>query len=271
MSQDNNQSAPLEDNATETVESGNKPVSDAAIENTTDKSSPKQIVDSSSINAPATDWKSQFEKIDKNYSELRREFTRRTQHDSDLQKKFDNLVEMFSKATEKPINPEQFIRDLQTQGPKALEPHFQSWLKPIKETYDKQLSDKDNAIFELSRDIELERRAHDVTNYPDFNKLRPIMTQIAEDENCPVNFAQAPGAILDALYKLARDRSAEQAVILAKEQGKKEAELQLAKESNSTIAKGGKSGGSAIPDWSKMSAEKMREVVANLHGIADRD
>jgi len=215
--------------------------------------------------------KANFDKTTKSYQELRRESTRWAQERSDFQKKLDTLADLLSKATDVPIDPAQFIRDLQAQGPKALEPHFNKWVTPIKDQYEKTIHDRDEQIFQLQRDFALSARRGDKVNYPDFEKLEETMKDIAEDNNSPVDYSKSPAEIYDTLYKLAKERNAEQAMRLAKEEGKKEAESRLAKEAASKIAGGGKSAGTLVEDWSKMSAEKMREVVAQLHGVADRD
>ena len=276
MSKDDNQITPVSDNVEEAVKSETQvSVSDVTKETAPAKEIPAQKTEAvSSVFDAQKNYdvlRSEFEKVSKNYSELRKEFTRRTQNESELQKKMDSLLETISKATETPINPEQFIRDLQTQGPKALEPHFKKWVEPIKIEYDKALEEKDNHIFALQRDFTLARMRTDSSNYPDFTKLETVMKEIAEDDNCPVDFDKPVNEIYHALYKLAKDRSAEQAVKLAHEEGKKDAELQLAKEAKTTVAGGGKTGGTTVPNWDKMSADKMRDVVAQLHGIADRD
>lgn len=279
MPDENKIDAPvITDNANDPLKSGNDtpPVSSGtkvdALTNdshpTDKKGEPTKVFDAQK---DFEALRTEFDKTSKSYKELRRESTRWSQERAELQKQLDSLGELLTKATETPVDPVQFLRDLQTQGPKALEPHFQKWSKPMVEKYEKAIAERDSSLFQIQRDFALERRRNDGTNYPDFKKLEDTMREIAEDEKCPVDFNQHPDAIYDALYKLARDRNAEQAVKLAKEQGKKEKELELAKEANASIASGGKSGGSQIPNFDKMSAEKMREVVAQLHGIADRD
>jgi ribosomal protein S11 len=77
---------------------------------------------------------------------------------------------------------------------------------------------------------------------------------------------------LDALYKLAKDRSSEQAIQEAVKIGEKKAEEKLVKESKTTVTGGGKSSGSAVPDFNKIDdVVKLREIVSQLHGVADRD
>jgi len=80
------------------------------------------------------------------------------------------------------------------------------------------------------------------------------------------------GDALDVLYKLANDRSAGEAVKLAEKQGYDKATKELVKESKTTVTGGGKTAGSTVPDLNKVSdVDKLREIVSQMHGIADRD
>jgi hypothetical protein len=268
---DNTQVTPLEDNV-------DKPVVDAATTDTkdqenitTDNTDPAVDVFDAQKNYDA--MVSKYDALNKSYSEIRKEFTRRTQHESELQKKMDSLFKMMSDATETPIDPEQFIRDLQSQGPKALEPHFKKWVEPIQTEYSKAIEERDSKILKLETMSELERRRRDSESYPDFSKLESVMQEIVDSDDCPVNWNLGVGECYDLLYKLAKDRSAEEAVKIAREEGKKDAEKRLAKEANTAVAGGGKSPGATEPNWDELrnDPKKLREVVAQLYGVADRD
>jgi len=214
----------------------------------------------------------QNEQINKSYSELRKEFSRRTAHESELKKQIDSMTDLLSKATETPIDPEQFIRDLRTHGPKAFEPHVQKWVEPIRKEYDKAISEKEAKINNLEVQVNLMSRRSDSDNYPDFKKLEPLMNELVQDESCPVNWNMGISECIDALYKLARDRSADQAIQEAVKIGEKKAEEKLVKEAKTAITGGGKSSGTAVPDLNKVEdVAKLRELVSQLHGVADRD
>ena len=88
-----------------------------------------------------TDAQPEFD-VRKSYEELRKEFTRRTQNESQLKKQYADslmqlqslqeshkqLAQMIQQATKKPIDPEQFIADLQKQGPAALDTYLEEKL-----------------------------------------------------------------------------------------------------------------------------------------------
>jgi hypothetical protein len=267
-----NQDAPLkEDKAVEAVSKTTDTV-DTAVQSNETANKTETVVPAFDAQKTYDGLRGEFDKVSRSYSELRKEFSRRTAHESELQKKIDSLAEMLSKATETPIDPEQFIRDLQTQGPKALEPHFQKWVTPIRSEYDKQLAERDAKLLNYETNFELMKRRNDAQSFPDFAKLEPLMNELANDENCPVNWNVGIPECLDTLYKLARDRSADKAIQEAVKFGEKKAEEKLVKESRTTVTGGGKSAGSAVPDLDKVTdINKLREIVGQLHGVADRD
>ena len=218
------------------------------------------------------DLKLNFDKVNKSYSEIRKEFTRRTQHEAELQKKLDTVMEAISKSQEVPIDPEAFIRDLRTQGPKALDAYLQKFIDPLKKDYEGKLSAQSQENLALRCEFGKERRRRDSVNYPDFEKLEPVMQELIDDPKCPVNWNMPVDDCYDALYKLAKDRSAEQAVVEAKKLGRSEAEKELARESATGVASGTRSPGAKELDWSKMTdVDKMRDALVKQFGVADRD
>jgi hypothetical protein len=265
-----NQDAPLkEDNADKTVDSADIPKID-------DQESTAAKVEESipGFNAQTSyeSLQSELAKQTKAYNEIRKEFTRRTQHESELQKKLDQVYDTLAKATETPIDPEQFIRDLRTQGPKAFEPHFSKWVEPMKAEHNKQIEERDARALKLETNFELLRRRTDAESYPDFKQLEPIMAEIAESDNCPVNWNLGVSECYDLLYKLAKDRSAEKAVKIAHQAGKQEAEKELVKEAKTAVTGGGKTAGTTVPNLdNEKDISKLRELVIQLHGVADRD
>jgi len=217
---------------------------------------------------PAFDAKTSYDTLQKSYGELRREFTRRTQHESELQKKLDSLASTLAKATETPIDLQQFLKDLQTQPDKALEPLLMKHTEGIKATYDQKMADMSNKLSLSEFRSERLARVVDGENYPDFKKLEPLMKQLADDENTPLDFNREPGEIIDALYKLARTLSMESAIQEAKSLGKKEAETQLAKEASTSVVTGGKSGVPTSPSEIK-DINALRKYFVSQIGEAE--
>lgn len=209
----------------------------------------------------------QLETITKSYSELRRDYTRRTQYEADLKKQIETLSRAFAEATKEEMSPEDFVKNIQTQGIKALNPLREQWIKEVQEKYDTELSSRDSTIGKLRTDFAIMQRQLDTENYPDFAKLRPLMHELASSENCPVNLDGDLDLALDSLYKMARSLSMETAVKEAEIKGRQKAEVQLAKEAATSVATGGKSG---LPtDPSKMSVEQLRAAFVQRIGEAE--
>lgn len=208
-----------------------------------------------------------YDQVTQNYNELRKEFTRRTQHEADLQRKIDALTDTINKATEKPIDPKQFFNDLQTQGPKAFQPLIAKEVNAIKSEFEKELLAKDEAITQMQFETgKLARRA-DPANYPDFQKLEPVMAKLVSDENFSLDMSQGAGAVLDTLYKLARNANADKAIKEARDIGRQEADARAAKEANARVAGSGKTGPVADPD--KITLAELRARMIAEHGLAD--
>lgn len=220
---------------------------------------------------PKTNYESlvkQLETVNKSYGDLRREFTRRTQHESDLKKQIDTLTKAFAEATKEEISPADFVQSIQTQGIKALNPLREQWIGEVKSTYDKALEERDSQYTQLKTDFEIMRREMDAAKYPDFAKLKDTMNELANSDSCPVDWTQDTGVVLDTLYKLARSYSMENAIKEAKTLGEKEAEAKLAKESATAVAPGGKSGGPTDPREIK-DIGKLRQYFVSQLGEAE--
>lgn len=209
----------------------------------------------------------QLETVNKSYGELRKDYTRRTQYESELKKQIETLSRAFAEATKSEISPEDFVKNIQTQGIKALDPLRQQWAKEIQEKYDGALNERDNHISKLRTDFAIMQRQLDTETYPDFAKMRPLMAELANSDQCPVNLDGDLDLAIDSLYKMARSLSMETAVKEAETKGRQKAEVQLAKEAATSVATGGKSG---LPtDPSKMSVEQMRAAFVQRIGEAE--
>lgn len=212
-----------------------------------------------------------YESLEKSYKELQRFSTQTSQERAEIKKELGLLKEYIEKATAQPFNIEQFKREWDAHGPKALDNYFQPQLKKMQDAYEARLAESEKSHKALTAQVELYARRGDEVNYPDFEKLEDKMTQIAGSPNCPVNLNAPIGQVLDALYKLAREANSSEAVKAAEELGRKKGEASLAKESKTTVAGGGKTKGGIPADLSKMDFKKLEQVVTDMVGIADRD
>lgn len=271
MEDGNNQAAPAVetpvDNAATTPDSPNAVGTQPGTESTTQN----PPVAAAPTFDPKTSYDSlvkQLESVNKNYGNLRSEYTRRTQYEAQLKTQLDNLHKAFTQATKQEISPEEFMKSLQTQGVKAFDPLREEWTKELKTEHEKALEARDQEITGLKTNFEIMRREIDTTNYPDFAKLKPVMNEIASSENCPVDWNQDVGVIYDTLYKLARDLKAEESVKKAHELGRQSADAQAAKESATAVAAGGKTNTTGL-DTRKMSAAQLKQHFAKLGMVSD--
>lgn len=269
MEESNNQSAPAVDtvdNADATTSSPDAVDTGAGAESTTPNTSPA----APTFN-PQTSYDSlvkELQSVNKNYGNLRSEFTRRTQYEAQLKNQIDTLHKAFAEATKQEVSPEEFMKSLQTQGIKAFDPLRQEWTKELKSEHEKALEARDQEITGLKTNFEVMRREMDITNYPDFGKLKPIMNEIASSENCPVDWNQDVGVIYDTLYKLARDLKAEESVKQAHKIGRESADAQSAKEAASAVAAGGKTNTAGL-DTRNMSAADLKKHFTKLGMVSD--
>lgn len=217
---------------------------------------------------------SQYDQVQKSYDELRSKSTRDWQAAAELKKSHEDLENSFKKAVEKvgkladaSFDPEQFAEKFKTQGPKALDEYFDDKLAIGNSQRNKEVSELKNNNASLTYEVEFLRRAHDSKKYPGFIELEDKMNEIASAEDSPVNKNAPIGKVLDSLYKLATESSSGEAVKKALETGKNKAEEQLAKESKTTLAAGGKGTVGAPVDLWKIPLDKLKEKLPK----AERD
>jgi hypothetical protein len=272
MENSNNQSAPAAeapaaDNAESTTSSPDAVGATGGVNDTT-QNPPKPVEPTFDPRTSYDSLVKELQSVNKNYGNLRSEFTRRTQYEAQLKQQIDTLHKAFAEATKQEVSPEEFMKSLQTQGIKAFDPLRDQWTKELKTEHEKALEARDHQITGLQTNFEIMRRELNVAEYPDFAKLKSVMNEIASSENCPVDWNQDVGVIYDTLYKLARDLKAEESVKQAHELGRKAADAQSAKEAGSAVAAGGKTNTAGL-DTRQMSAAQLKQHFAKLGMVSD--
>lgn len=268
MANENNQAAPTPvDNASETPAQ--------AVSTAETSKADTKATSNAAPEAPAFDPRTsydgllkQFEGVNKNYAELRKFSTQQSQSYSALKKQLEDLTAVFKEATKEEISPEDFMKALQSQGVKAFDPLKQQWTGELKSEYDKRIEAIQAERTNDRVQIEELRRTVDTVNYPDFQKLKPVMNEIANAEHSPIDWSQDIGLIYDTLYKLAKAASAETAIKEAHSQGLKEAEAKVARESGTAVATGGKAASVSNPADIK-DLGKLREYFVAQLGEAE--
>jgi hypothetical protein len=268
MANDNNLSAPVStDNATEAA----APATSTAEVSKVDGKATSNPTPEAPAFDPRTSYDGllkQFEGVNKNYSELRKFSTQQSQSYSALKKQLEDLTSVFKEATKEEISPEDFMKALQSQGVKAFDPLKQQWTGELKSEYDKRIEGIQAERTNDRVQIEELRRTVDTVNYPDFQKLKPVMNDIANSDSYPLDWSQDIGVIYDTLYKLAKAASAETAIKEAHSQGLKEAETKVAREAGTAVTTGGKAASVSSPGDIK-DLSKLREYFVAQLGEAE--
>jgi hypothetical protein len=219
--------------------------------------------------------------IEKSYSELRREFTQRTQAHAQERKAWEThlqatterlqqLETMLKSATATPYDPDKFMDELRTHGPKSLEGWLKESLATSLKGHDERFHSYEDKLTDMELKWEILRRRLDPEKYPDFSTMEAELIAAAQDEATPIDFKQPIPKVIDSLYNLVKLRHSQDALKAAEQHGRQKTEEQLAAEAASAVAGGGTSTSPATPDYSKMSPEKMREDMAARGLVAER-
>jgi len=214
-----------------------------------------------------------YTKQERSYKELQKHATQQSMKAAELEKKLDKLLTSFEKATQVEIDPQQFIRDVNERGHAPIVELIGKEVEKVRnaliEENGKITSAQETKIYKLEADLLIERMGRDTKNFPGFDEMKEKFGEILDDPECPVREDLPIFDQLQALYNIAKTRSADTAVILAKEEGKKEAENQLAKEAKAHTAGGGKTAGTTEPDWDNMPLDKHRKLLIDTFGIRE--
>lgn len=219
--------------------------------------------------------------FEKRFKDMESKFTRTRQQQLAEQKeksRLESQLAELSKAvqtlTKKPYSPADFIKDLQEKGPEAIFPLVEEKLKLAQEKASQDQKAYADRIELLETKNALSNLRADSENYPDFRKLEDTMKEIWESEECPHDIQDpklGPDQVLVKLYELAKAKHSQDAVKAAHEDGLKSGQKQLAKEASTSVATGGKAGGTAIPDTKNMDTKTLRALIQSMGGVVDRD
>lgn len=219
--------------------------------------------------------------VNKSYEELRREFTQRTQahaadrkaweaHLATQNERLQSLESMLKASTAKPYDPDAFMEELRTHGPKSLEGWLKEGLTSATKPFDERFQKVDSTVAGLEMKWELLTRRLDTKNYPDFESLEAEISKAVQDPATPIDFNKPLPQVLDALYKYVKLSHSQDALKEAERRGRAKTEEELAAEAAASVAGGGGTTSPATPDYVKMSAEQMRADLARRGLVAER-
>lgn len=220
--------------------------------------------------------KAELEQKTKSYDELRKKSTQDWQQAAEMKTRHEELenslktaINKLNETAKQKVDPAQFMEDLQTKGPAALDEYLgiEEKIKASTKEHRETITEMKKTVATQKYELEFMKRSNDSEHYPDFAKLEDKMVEIASDPHCPVNKTAPIEQQLDAYYRLAVDSSSGKAVKQAHEQGKRDAEKQLAKEAKTNIAGSGKGTGGTSVDLYKVPLEQLEKLLPK----ADRD
>jgi len=211
--------------------------------------------------------------VDKNYQELRAWTTRASQENAALRKQINEqnaslkqLTEMFTKATEKPYDPDQFMEEFRQQGPKFIEKQLEAALTSKVSAYAERMDSIQSELAAVRTEAAVKDCRLDSANFPDFQKLEPDMQKILDSGVIPQEEVQSKPLpeLLNQLFQMAKLQHSQEAIKAAESNGRKAAEAELAREARSGVAGGGRVVGQMSTDLKTASAAELKKHFAGL-------
>ena len=210
-----------------------------------------------------------FEQMKKNYDELRSKSTRDWQSSAERNRQFEamqasmsQIVDKFNDLSTEKEDPEQFMENLKSQGPKYLDKYIDRRTESIKTAQETDKQDRDKETSILRYENAFMRLSRDKENFPGFEELESKMNALASDPNCPINLTQPIPVVLKALYKHVATSSTDENVRKAENVGAEKERLRLAKEANTAVVGSGRSKSSTpAVDFHKIPLDKLRQML----------
>ncbi len=227
---------------------------------------------------PAVDYAAKYKELQKAYTQetQRRAAVERERQSlegkwSGVEKRLEEQAKHLAELRKQPYDREKFLAEFQDKGPEILKPLWQEDINSVKTEYSKTIEGQASQIREMRTAMAVQERRFDTDNYPGFRKLEPVIGEMLNDPNCPVDFSKPIGEVIDVLYSLARQSNSAEAIAEAEKAGAKKAEANLVRESRTTVTGGGKAASTTKPNLADMTTSDLRKHLIELNGIADRD
>jgi hypothetical protein len=224
--------------------------------------SPTNESSNSTTEAPATgqtgqNWEAEYkrlqaehERINKSYAEARKKLisqgTEKNQYSeklTSLETNIKQLAEALAKATAQPYDPDQFMEELRTQGPKALENHLKGALEKQAKEHQAKTQALEDRYRKLETTFVVKDCRTDSKNYPDFVSMEPTMAKIMDDLRQDYQAGLIanpdlvePSELVPFLYNQAKLQHSQDAIKAAEAHGAAKATSELAREANTAVA-----------------------------------
>jgi hypothetical protein len=130
--------------------------------------------------------------------ELRKWNTKVSQENAELKNEMKALRAAVEKTLKKPVDYKELAKN-----PEALQKQIELERAEAVEEMQAQLEEKTSLAIKNETIVERIKREQDVTNYPDWKRVFPLIQNLAGNSDGRINFNKAPGDVLDDLYALA--------------------------------------------------------------------
>ena len=232
-----------------------------------------------------TALKELYEKQQKSYNELRGKLVTQGTERNQFSSKVDQLTaqvkqlgEALAKATQQPYDPDAFMEELRTQGPKAIENHIKGTLDKQAQQYQGQVQELQTKMRHMDVAFQVKERRVDSKNYPDFTAMEETMAKVMEQLRDDYKAGLIgdpdgvePGELVDFLYNQAKLQHSQDAIKAAEAHGAAKAKAELVNEANTAVASGGKNAGTSVinPNEIKDMAALRKWAVQKFGESAD--
>ena len=178
------------------------------------------------------------------------------------------IAEALAKVTATPYDPDQFMEELRTQGPKAIESHLKGTIEKQAQAYEAKIQAINGQMRKMNTAFTVKECRADSKNYPDFAKMETTMADVMTElrENFKAGLIGDPDQVepeelVGYLYNEAKLRHSQDAIKAAEAHGAAKATAELAKEASTAVAGGGRSAKLVPTDPNKMTSDQIAELI----------
>ena len=193
-----------------------------------------------------------------------------------MEAKIAQMYETLTKATSTPYDPDQFMEELRTQGPKVFDTQIKKALEGMGKEYSSKLEALEAKHRRLQVDSVVKSCMADTKNYPDFDSLKQDMINVMTDLKKQFQAGLGgnpddvdPEELVPYLYNEAKLRHSQEALKAAESHGAKKAAAELAKDANTAVASGGKTTIPQDVNLDKLTLDQEREFWIKKNGLAE--
>lgn len=185
-----------------------------------------------------------------------------------MKTQMQQIAEALAKATATPYDPDQFMEELRTQGPKAIENHLKGTIDKQAQAYEAKIQAISGQMRKMNTSFAVKECRADSKNYPDFQKMEGTMAEVMTElrENFKAGLIGDPDQVepeelVGYLYNEAKLRHSQDAIKAAEAHGAAKATAELAKEASTAVAGGGRSAKLVPTDPNKMTSDQLAELI----------